>query len=164
MCFFRLLTCSDVVIAVGQIPFFKKNDLFIIIHKYTVAVFRRTKRGRQISLRVVLSHHVIAGIWTQDLRKSSHCSYPLSHLASPWDKFLSWGQFHSTIFSRSCQTLLQEAGAVLCMSVYEAVPSSSYLQDIYFLTFYWFLWISHHALQSHSSPCHLHISSHMALC
>ena len=40
--------------------FFK--DLFIIIHKYTVAIFRHTRRGRKISLWVVVSHHVVAGI------------------------------------------------------------------------------------------------------
>jgi hypothetical protein len=40
--------------------FFK--DLFIIISKYTVAVFRCTRRGRQISLQMVVSHHVVAGI------------------------------------------------------------------------------------------------------
>jgi hypothetical protein len=38
------------------------KDLFIIINKYTIAVFRRTRRGHQISLRVVVSHHVVAGI------------------------------------------------------------------------------------------------------
>jgi hypothetical protein len=37
-------------------------DLFIIIHKYTVVVFRCTRRGRKISLQVVVSHHVVAGI------------------------------------------------------------------------------------------------------
>ena len=52
----------------------RPKDLFIIIYKYTVAVFRHTRRGRQISLRVVVSHHVVAGIWTQDLWKSSQCS------------------------------------------------------------------------------------------
>jgi hypothetical protein len=57
------------------------KDLLIIIYKYTVAVFRHTRRGHQISLRVVVSHHVVAGIWTQDPQKSSQCSYPLSHLA-----------------------------------------------------------------------------------
>jgi hypothetical protein len=41
--------------------FFLKIYLFIIC-KYTVAVFRRTRRGHQISLRVVVSHHVVAGI------------------------------------------------------------------------------------------------------
>jgi hypothetical protein len=40
--------------------FFK--DLFIKIDKYTVAVFRHTRRGHQISLQVVVSHHVVAGI------------------------------------------------------------------------------------------------------
>ena len=65
------------------------KDLFIILHKYTVADFRRTRRGRQISLWVVVSHHVVAGIWTQDLWKSSQCSYPLSHLTSPRQKFKS---------------------------------------------------------------------------
>jgi hypothetical protein len=39
--------------------FFK--DLFIIISIYTVAVFRCTRRERQISLQMVVSHHV-AGI------------------------------------------------------------------------------------------------------
>jgi hypothetical protein len=47
------------------------KDLFIIIHKYIVADFRRTRRGCQISLRMVVSHHVFSGIWTQDLQKNS---------------------------------------------------------------------------------------------
>jgi hypothetical protein len=34
----------------------------IIIHKYTVADYRQTRRGCQISLQVVVSHHVVAGI------------------------------------------------------------------------------------------------------
>jgi hypothetical protein len=33
---------------------------FIIISKYTVAVFRHTRRGCQIPLQVVVSHHVVA--------------------------------------------------------------------------------------------------------
>jgi hypothetical protein len=33
-----------------------------IICKYTVAVLRLSRRGRQISLRMVVSHHVLAGI------------------------------------------------------------------------------------------------------
>jgi hypothetical protein len=41
--------------------FFFKIYLFIIC-KYTVAVFRHTRRGRQISLQMVVSHHVVAGI------------------------------------------------------------------------------------------------------
>jgi hypothetical protein len=46
------------------------KDLFIItfiiillfIIKYTVAVFRHTRRGHQISLWMVVSHYVVAGI------------------------------------------------------------------------------------------------------
>ena len=38
------------------------KDFFIIIHEYTVADFRRTRRGRQISLQMVVRHHVVAGI------------------------------------------------------------------------------------------------------
>jgi hypothetical protein len=41
--------------------FFLKIYLFIIC-KYTVAVFRHSRRGHQISLRMVVSHHVVAGI------------------------------------------------------------------------------------------------------
>jgi hypothetical protein len=55
--------------------FFLKIYLFITC-KYTIAVFRHTRRGRQISLRVVVSHHVVAGIWTLDLRKSSWVLLP----------------------------------------------------------------------------------------
>jgi hypothetical protein len=37
------------------------KDLFIIC-KYTVAVFRYPRREHQISLWMVVSHHVVAGI------------------------------------------------------------------------------------------------------
>ena len=39
-----------------------KKDLFIIVSKYTVAVFRRTRGRYKILLRMVVSHHVVAGI------------------------------------------------------------------------------------------------------
>jgi hypothetical protein len=48
--------------------FFKDMFLFFkiylfIICKYTVAVFRHSRRGRQISLlQMAVSHHVVAGI------------------------------------------------------------------------------------------------------
>jgi hypothetical protein len=35
---------------------------------------------------MVVSHHVVAGIGTQDLWKSNQCSYLLNHLSSPWDQ------------------------------------------------------------------------------
>jgi hypothetical protein len=41
--------------------FFFKIYLLVIC-KYTVAVFRHTRRGSQISLRMAVSHHVVAGI------------------------------------------------------------------------------------------------------
>jgi hypothetical protein len=40
--------------------FFFKIYLFIIC-MYTVAAFRHSRRGRQIALRMVVSHHVVAG-------------------------------------------------------------------------------------------------------
>jgi hypothetical protein len=55
--------------------FFLKIYLFIIC-KYTVAVFRHSRRGRQILLQMVVSHHVVAGIWTLDLWKSSRVLLP----------------------------------------------------------------------------------------
>jgi hypothetical protein len=44
--------------------FFLFKDLFYLFYvsKYTVAVFRHTKRGRLISLQMVVSHHVVTGI------------------------------------------------------------------------------------------------------
>jgi hypothetical protein len=36
--------------------------LYISTHSYTVAVFRCTRREHQISLQIVVSHHVVAGI------------------------------------------------------------------------------------------------------
>jgi hypothetical protein len=44
------------------VPFYFFLNLFMVICKYTVAVFRHTRRRCQISLWVVLSHHVVAGI------------------------------------------------------------------------------------------------------
>jgi hypothetical protein len=55
--------------------FFLKIYLFIIC-KYTVAVFRHSRRGSQILLQMVVSHHVVAGIRTPDLRKSSRVLLP----------------------------------------------------------------------------------------
>jgi hypothetical protein len=41
--------------------FVLKVYLFIV-YKYTVAVFRHTRRRYQISLQMVVSHHMVAGI------------------------------------------------------------------------------------------------------
>jgi hypothetical protein len=53
------------------------KDFFIYLFyvcEYTVSVFRHTRRGHRIPLQMVVSHRVVAGIWTQDLWKSSRCS------------------------------------------------------------------------------------------
>jgi hypothetical protein len=64
--------------------FFLKKIYLLTICKYTVAVFRHSRRGSQISLQMVVSHHVVAGIWTPDLRKSSWVLLPTepSHQSS----------------------------------------------------------------------------------
>jgi hypothetical protein len=58
-----------------RVSFFFNIYLFIIC-KYIVAVFRHSRRGSQIFLQMVVSHHVVAGIWTPDLRKSSRVLLP----------------------------------------------------------------------------------------
>jgi hypothetical protein len=55
------LTFSNTILIINFFLIFKKIYLFIIC-KYTVGVFRHTRRGHQISLWVVVSHHVVAGI------------------------------------------------------------------------------------------------------
>jgi hypothetical protein len=50
------------VVAWNEGCLFQPKDLFIIESKYTVAVFRCTRRGNQISLQMVVSYHVVAGI------------------------------------------------------------------------------------------------------
>jgi hypothetical protein len=49
----------------------RPKDLFNIINKYTVAVFRCTRRGRQISLQMVVSHHVVSEIELRTLEEQS---------------------------------------------------------------------------------------------
>ena len=36
--------------------------IYLLICKYTVADFRHSRKGRQISLRMVVGHHMVAGI------------------------------------------------------------------------------------------------------
>ena len=54
-------------------PVFLKNCLFYVC-EHTVAVLRHDRRGHQIPLQIAVSHHVVAGNWTQDLWKNSQCS------------------------------------------------------------------------------------------
>jgi hypothetical protein len=71
-----LCVCVFAMYVEVQITYFFLKIYLFIICKYTVAVFRHTRRGHQISLRVVVSHHVVAGIWTSDLWKSSRVLLP----------------------------------------------------------------------------------------
>jgi hypothetical protein len=51
-------TCSDPKIYLLLLLFI----YLFIIHKNTVVDFRHTRRGHQISLMMVVSHHVVGGI------------------------------------------------------------------------------------------------------
>ena len=63
---------------------FKRFIHLFYVCEYIVVIFRHTRRGYQIPLlQMVVSHHVVAMNWTQDLWKSSQCSNLLSHLSSP---------------------------------------------------------------------------------
>jgi hypothetical protein len=71
-----ILVCNSNSRGVLGFLFFFFKIYFINICKYTVAVFRHSRRGRQILLWMVVSHHVVAGIWTLDLRRSSRVLLP----------------------------------------------------------------------------------------
>jgi len=84
--------------------FVLKIYLFIIC-KYIVAVFRHSRRGSQTSLLMVVSHHVVAGIWTLDLQKSSRVLLPTEPSHQPLFCFLNKGK---NLFSvtQSCRAYL----------------------------------------------------------
>jgi hypothetical protein len=71
-----------------KIIFFFLNIYLFILSKYTVAVLRHSRRGSQISLWMVVSHHVVAGIWTPDLRKSSRVLLPTEPSHQPDNFFI----------------------------------------------------------------------------
>jgi hypothetical protein len=51
---------------------FLKNVIYLFyVYECTIVVFRHTRRGHWIPLQMVVSHHVVAGNWIQDLWKSS---------------------------------------------------------------------------------------------
>ena len=56
------------------LPHFKKKEIFMLCMISIIVLFRHTRRGHQIPLQMVVSHHVVAGNWTQYLWKSSQCS------------------------------------------------------------------------------------------
>ena len=50
----------SIYLSLGVVFFFK--ICLFYVYEYTVAIFRHTRRGHQIPLQMVVSHHVIAGI------------------------------------------------------------------------------------------------------
>jgi hypothetical protein len=64
------------------------NSLTSKIHTYTPNSKIHTRRGSQISLHMVVSHHVVAGIWTLDLQKSSRVLLPTEPSHQPPNEVL----------------------------------------------------------------------------
>jgi hypothetical protein len=93
-----------------------------------------------LPFQVVVSHHVVAGIWTQDLWKSSQCSYPLSHLLSPTSTFESYHRPLSTPFltcsSVSSSLSVSEDGTqrLVCVSYIPAPVSTINHSVLYYIT------------------------------
>ena len=63
--------------------YFLKGLFVYFMYMSTITVLKHTRRGHLIPLQMLVNHHVVAGIWTQDLWKSSQCPYLLSHLSRP---------------------------------------------------------------------------------
>jgi hypothetical protein len=59
--FFSPLSLSFSFFLSFSLSFFQRIIYSFYVHEYTVAVFRHTRRGHQISLQMVMSHHVVAG-------------------------------------------------------------------------------------------------------
>jgi hypothetical protein len=70
-------------VSIDIVYLFRFICLFIMHTVFCLHACLQARRGHQISLLMVVSHHVVAGNWTQDLWKSRQCSQPLSHLSSP---------------------------------------------------------------------------------
>jgi hypothetical protein len=80
---------------------------------YTVAVFKHSRRGSQISLKMVVSHHVVAGIWTPDLWKSSRMLLPTEPSHQP-----------PTFLSLECNSLKSPLSCSLVIILYQISKGS----------------------------------------
>jgi hypothetical protein len=101
--------CSFFFLSLSSFFFF-----FFIICKYSVAIFRHSRRGSQISLRMVVSHHVVAGIWTSDLRKSSRVLLPTEPSYQP-DCVL---YLNDLIYSHILLTYIQIILKTMCLTLF----------------------------------------------
>jgi hypothetical protein len=88
----REVSLLEVLLAGFSFLFSFLKDLFIIICKYTVAVFRHTRRGHQISLQMVVSHHVVVGF---ELRTFGRAVGAISPAAAGRFLMLSLVEFES---------------------------------------------------------------------
>ena len=68
---------------------FKKRFIYLIYRVFCLHIYLHARRGHQTSLQMVVSHHVVAGNWTQSLWKNSRCYQSLSHLSIP-TKIILW--------------------------------------------------------------------------
>jgi hypothetical protein len=68
------------------------HTLICLFYVYECSVFMHSRRWNQIPLQMIVSHRVVAGIWTQDLWKISWSSQLLSHLSSSQQVFLNPGK------------------------------------------------------------------------
>jgi cell division protein FtsW (lipid II flippase) len=51
-----------IIVIINHLRFIYLFIYLFIICKYTVAIFRYSRRESQVSLQMVVSHHVVAGI------------------------------------------------------------------------------------------------------
>jgi hypothetical protein len=103
---------------------------------------------------MVMSHHVVAGNWTQDLWKSSQCSYLLSQLTSPKKWFYTIFHKPTTLGLTDCE--YQEPRTWnLCrraLWAYCVIPSNSRVT------------CSHsHPMETTENDCHVYLCFHGAL-
>jgi hypothetical protein len=102
--------------------------IIYLMYVSTLSLFRDTRRGHRIPLQLVVSHHVVVGNWTQDLWKSSQCSYLLSHLSSPTLKFLSFCLYFPVLRLPVYEFVLFQAvlgsSLGLCACQFTASPTS----------------------------------------
>jgi hypothetical protein len=68
MCIMTVTDVKDTITALSRLspremerslPIFFK--IYLFIYEYTIALFRHTRRGHQIPLQMVVSHHVVTG-------------------------------------------------------------------------------------------------------
>jgi hypothetical protein len=110
------------------ISFFK--DLFII-YKYTISIFRHSRKWSQILLQMVVNHHMVAGIWTPDSRKCSWCSYPLSYLTSPMT-FISYSDYK---LYKICNNWLQNNAYI---QVHQGLKHSNFIHNKILTIMIWY--------------------------